>query len=136
MLDAYTVKAMLYCAPVNSSSSFIPATRALAMLLPSCPLARVQAKGFVSLHQTLTIQEAEQVQYCEQRYQSEVDLSKDTLRFFGIEDDVFLLRSVSARSESPDVSSPTHAVSCGMHMILFQVLDVVYVVRRFIELLI
>lgn len=53
-VDTYTVKAMLYCCPVNSNSWFIPATRALAMLLLSRKANRYRtARTGISLKSTL-----------------------------------------------------------------------------------
>jgi hypothetical protein len=71
-----TVNAMLYCGPVNSRSAFMPATRALAMLLP-CQWSAISLCGPLQACGRPTIEECKQVYYRENRDQSEVDLAED-----------------------------------------------------------
>jgi hypothetical protein len=55
-----TVNAILYCGPVNSRSAFMPATRALAMLLP-CWKSVISLRSPLQAYGRLTIEERKQI---------------------------------------------------------------------------
>lgn len=90
LIVSFARKRITYVSP---SSSFIPATRALAILLP-LPMSITSQKTMSASTGLLTVQEGKQIEACEHGNQANVDLAKNAFRFFRIEGWFLLLVNV------------------------------------------